>query len=341
MKSYKKELDANKEYDKTLKELESKITTETDYRTKPPEAMQTYLIGKSQSITNHLNSKQTLPDYYVYKVPRLFFGENEPNYIATLIGLPTHHHEFELILQRISYLSHETQRAKYNYKRQVAQSIDSVTTIMTKRIQSSETWKYYTKYFLEILKERKQQHFEHFDEYITSKSKLLTDQAIQNTHFDPRTDLDTNIEHFKKSEPFTVELEKMKLEALVEFIKQQIFLPRQQFEKKPSKESAKVLNNFIEQKKKEMSTERSYQGLGIEHFKLIAKLLQSITLYYNCFKLQLPLFESAPELLDKIDQNTVVTVSTSTGSGKQNYTIKESIDLSGLLFVSFVFEYLV
>jgi hypothetical protein len=313
-----KELDHQKEYEKSLNEFEKKITTQTNYVTKPPDAMQTYFISKGQLITKQLNDKERLPDYYVYKIPRLFFHEKESDYIASLTGLSTHHHEFELMLQRISSLSYETQHAKHEYKRQVAQTAESIITIMTKRIQSTQTWKYYTNYFLQILKDKKQQHIEHFHEYITSKSKLLTDQVISNPNFKSRTELETNMEHYNKSNSFTVELEKIKLEALAEFIKQQIFLPRQQFENKPSKESTKVLNDFIEQKKKEMNTEPNYKGLGVEHFKLISKLLQTITLYYRCFQLQLPLFESAPQLMDKIHHNTVITISTSTGSGKEN-----------------------
>ncbi|CAF4897453.1 unnamed protein product, partial [Rotaria socialis] len=111
-------------------------------------------------------------------------------------------------------------------------------------------------------------------------------------------------------------MEKIKYEAFVEFIKQQIFPSQQQVDKELSKESIKVLNDFIKKKKEELRTERIYEGLNAKHFQLISKLLQRITLYYHCFQLQLPLFESAPDLLKKIDENTVIAISTSTGSGK-------------------------
>ena len=39
-------------------------------------------------------------------------------------------------------------------------------------------------------------------------------------------------------------------------------------------------------------------------------------IYYCCFTIQLPLYESSKDLLDKIEKNTVTTISTSTGSGK-------------------------
>ncbi|CAF4758620.1 unnamed protein product, partial [Rotaria socialis] len=152
--------------------------------------------------------------------------------------------------------------------------------------------------------------------YITNKSKLLTDQVITDTNFKPRPELEKNVVHYKKSNLFTDEMEKIKYEAFVEFIKQQIFPSQQQVDKELSKESIKVLNDFIKKKKEELRTERIYEGLNAKHFQLISKLLQRITLYYHCFQLQLPLFESAPDLLKKIDENTVIAISTSTGSGK-------------------------
>ncbi|CAF1456975.1 unnamed protein product [Adineta steineri] len=316
IKELQKEVDQQQEYERNLKELEKKITTETEYATKPPEAMETYLLPKGQLIVKYLNEKQKLPDYYIDKIPRLFFNEDDFNYTASLTGLPTHHHEFESLLKRISHLAYETQCTKYNYKQEVSKLTDSVVTIMTKRVRSSQTWNQYVKYFMNILKEKKEKHLEQFDEYIKSKSKLLTDQAINDAKFESAKDLENHKENYKKSKSFEHVLEKMKVDALDEFIKEEIVLPRQQLERKPTKESIKVLNDFIDEKKEEVKTEQSYKGLEVEQFKQLAKLLRTLKLYYNCFQLQLPLFESAPDLIEKIRQNTVTTISTSTGSGK-------------------------
>jgi HrpA-like RNA helicase len=38
-------------------------------------------------------------------------------------------------------------------------------------------------------------------------------------------------------------------------------------------------------------------------------------IYYRCFTIQLPLYESAKKLLKIIEENTVITIATSTGSG--------------------------
>ena len=312
----KDEEDRLKKDEIASEELDKQITTRANYRTKPRDAMQTYLLGKGQFTVKHLNTKQKLSDYYVDKIPKLFFHEDKSDYAASLTGLPAHHKEFEQVLERISHLSSETQRVKADCKQKVVKTAESVVQILTKRIRPSpEYWKHYTEYFLTILKNKKQEYGEAFDEHVTDKSKLLTDRAIADNKFEVRPELEKEMEQYEKSKPFALELEDIKHEALDEFIEQQIYLPRQQFERKPSKESLKVLNDFIKEKRKEMKMDKSYQGLNVENFKLISKLLRSLTIYNHCFQLQLPLFESAPDLLSKIHENTVVTISTSTGSG--------------------------
>ena len=140
-----KDLNEQKEYEKALKEFEKKITTETDYVTKPVEAMETYLLGSGQLITKFLNKKQQLPDYYVDKIPRLFFDKTNRIYKASLTGVQTHHHEFELLLQRVSYLAYQTKRMQYDYKKEIDRSIDSTQmTLMKKRIRQTDIWKTYT-----------------------------------------------------------------------------------------------------------------------------------------------------------------------------------------------------
>lgn len=306
----KEEKDKSKDWDK-------EITTRNNYRTKPPDAMEVYLLGKGQLLVKHLNSKQRLPDYYVDKIPKLFFNEDKTCYVITLTGVPAHHKELEQVLERISHLSFETERLKNDCKHELTKTAESVIQILTKRIRPvSENLKHYTEYFLRILKDEKQHYAEQFDEYITDKSKLLTDRTITDDKFDPRPELKKAMEQYEKSKSFTYELEKIKHGALDEFIEQQIYLPRQQFERKPTNESLKVLNDFIEENKKEMKTNNDYKGLEVRPFKLISKLLQAISIYNRCFQLQLPLFESAPVLLKMIHENTVVTISTSTGSGR-------------------------
>ncbi len=61
---------------------------------------------------------------------------------------------------------------------------------------------------------------------------------------------------------------------------------------------------------------REYVGHEFKHFNLIPSLLQRVHIYCRCFQLNLPLFDSSIDLLDSIKRNTVVAISTGTGSGK-------------------------
>ncbi|CAF2259372.1 unnamed protein product [Rotaria magnacalcarata] len=112
------------------------------------------------------------------------------------------------------------------------------------------------------------------------------------------------------------EIESIKRATLEEFIKENIIIQRTKLEKKPSVESVAVLQNFINKVQKKFKTQNIYQGDEVKHFALIPKLLQRLILYYGCFKVQLPLYESSKDLLDKIEKNAVTTISTATGSGK-------------------------
>ena len=54
----------------------------------------------------------------------------------------------------------------------------------------------------------------------------------------------------------------------------------------------------------------------MKHFNQIPSLLQRVKIFCQCFRLNLPLFDSSLTLLDDIGQNTVIAISTGTGSGK-------------------------
>ena len=54
----------------------------------------------------------------------------------------------------------------------------------------------------------------------------------------------------------------------------------------------------------------------MKDFNRIPPLLQRVQIFCRCFQLNLPLFDSSVTLLDNIGQNTVVAISTGTGSGK-------------------------
>jgi hypothetical protein len=86
-------------------------------------------------------------------------------------------------------------------------------------------------------------------------------------------------------------------------------------DKKPSDKSIEVLKDFIQKIKSSFQNEQKYAGYQLKQFRLVPELLKRLMIYYSCFTIQLPLFESSKDLLNKIEQNTVITIATSTGSG--------------------------
>jgi hypothetical protein len=117
--------------------------------------------------------------------------------------------------------------------------------------------------------------------------------------------------------PFRNEIQQLKYRALEKFIEQNISLQRIKLEKKPTEKSIKTIEYFIQKTKEIFTTESKYTGHKLKHFGLISELLQRLMIYYSCFTIQLPLFESARKLLNSIENNTVITIATSTGSGQK------------------------
>ncbi|CAF1163491.1 unnamed protein product [Rotaria sordida] len=146
--------------------------------------------------------------------------------------------------------------------------------------------------------------------------KSLIGQSISGILTSPWTELRITTNQFLEQHPFTNEIEGLKNKALEEFIEQNISFQRWKFEKAPSQESVSIVKQFIDNIKTTLRSDQIHEDCEVQHFNMIPQLLQQIMIYYSCFKVQLPLFESSVELLDKIKNHTITTVATSTGSGK-------------------------
>ncbi|CAF1077232.1 unnamed protein product [Rotaria sordida] len=88
--------------------------------------------------------------------------------------------------------------------------------------------------------------------------------------------------------------------------------------KEKIKEYVSMFNISIEEQIKTL-IEQCISSYQLKHLELIPPLLQRIIIYYCCFTLQLPLFESTKDLIDKIEKNTIITITTPTGSGHGAY----------------------
>ncbi|CAM4832427.1 unnamed protein product, partial [Rotaria magnacalcarata] len=289
----------------------------TDYDNIEPIVAQVFLLSKIKQITNHLKAKYPLDDYFI-AIPNIIIAEKDAVYCLSVTGVQAHHDEFKLVLKRIQTLSNVPQSAKVFYQNVLNRIVTSITQIMVKKVPFSHDWQSYTRIFQQLVENKIQDLIKVFDEYITRESKELTDHCITDVHFKSWAQLRILTNRYLQKNTFTSELEALKHIAFEEFIKQKISSQQLKFEKKPSKKSLEILNEFINKIKKEFKQNKQYTGCDLQQFKQILKLLQRTMLYYRCFLLQLPLYESAKELLDKIEKNNVVTVATSTGSGKSS-----------------------
>jgi hypothetical protein len=298
-----------------LKDLMKQIKA-IDYDKVQSIIVNVFLYGKQKHIINHLKTKQKMENHFI-GIPSMTITENNDLYRISITGVQAHHDEFKLVLRRIQTLSNVTQSAKDYYQRQLNNTFKSIHFIMTQKIRSSQDWKHYTKYFQQLVKNKIEEFVKLNDEHISQKAKAMIEQCITDPSFQSWVELRKITNAYMKIKLFEPELEILKYEALDEYIKQHVLLQQLKFDKKPSVKSLQTMNEFIEKVKKEFKTNPIYVGCQFKQFKEIPKLLQRIMLYYRCFLLQLPLYESSKELLDKIEKNTVITIATSTGSGKQ------------------------
>ncbi|CAF3032918.1 unnamed protein product [Rotaria sp. Silwood2] len=275
----------------------------------------TFLGSKIQYIIDYLKIKHPIDTYFA-EIPDLTITENSNPYCISMTGTQLHQNEFKLILKRIQNLSDTTKAAKTSYQRLLNSKIDSINYIMTKQIRPSQDWKYYTKYFQQLSKHKIEDFAKLYDDHILQKAKLMVDECITDADFQSQNQLQKLTDLYMKRKQFLPEIEILKCEALDEYIKQHVISERLKFENKPSKVSIETINEFIKKVKTEFNTNPIYTGCNLEQLKKIPKLLQRIMLYYRCYLLQLPLYESSKYLLNKIEQNTVITIETSAGSGK-------------------------
>ncbi|UJR32828.1 hypothetical protein I4U23_020290 [Adineta vaga] len=288
-----------------------------DYDTIDNLIIKLYLAPNQNHVIEHLKSKYELDKYFV-GIPSLTMTEKPTYYCVSLTGVQAHHEEFRLILRRLQLLSTVVQSAKAFYQRQLDEANRKIVFIMTQQIQTSSNWRFYTRYFQEMTKKKIDEFVRLFDEYISQESKTIIGDCIRQSNFQAKFQVQKLTTRYMAKKQFIPELEFIKYEAFNEFIKQQVFSERTKFDKKPSAKSMQTMNEFIDKVKKELQTNDKYHGFDLEQLRLIPKLLQRIMLYYRCFLLQLPLYESSKELLDKIEKSTVLTIATSTGSGKSS-----------------------
>ena len=312
-----KQQKANQEKEAKLQQTANTIQT-IEYTNIQKEIIHEFLAPKNLFIIDYLRStKSNLDPSFADRIPRMTFEEKNAGYVVTVVGFQEHHQGFKGILQRIISFLNVIQSAKDFYLRQLNRTIKSISKdILSQVTPRTQIWREYTRFFLQLFKEKSLESKKQFDDYIQEKVKFHTDACLSGKLIKPWVEIRKETDDFLHNHPFIDEIEPIKHNALNEFIKQNISMQHLKFETEPSQKSLETLQNFIDKIQQEFRTDNKYQGTSLKHFSLIPKLLERLMLYYCCFKIQLPLYGFSEDLLTKIDTNAVTTISTSTGSGK-------------------------
>jgi hypothetical protein len=307
-----------------IKKREDKIrqmadTIQTIQYTKIQESViSDFLVPKDALILDYLKRKtKNLDEHVLDRIPTLTFAKRNDTYTIILVGIQAHHQAFKHVLQRILTLSDIKQRAIEFYQRHLIRIIKSINQVLFQVEPSTQYWKQYSKIFYGLLKAENEQYFTKFKDFVGQKTVELSELFVLGDLTSPWADIRKETDSFMEQHPFINEIERLKHEALDKFIEQNISVQRLKIGKKPTQKSIDTIQYFIEKMKNYFREDRQYTGYKLKHFGLIPALLQRLMIYYCCFTVQLPLYESSKELLKEINKNTVTTISTSTGSGKK------------------------
>jgi hypothetical protein len=176
---------------------------------------------------------------------------------------------------------------------------------------------------IKLIRNKCNEYIRKFQIYIQGQLKIFMNFCIENSALEFKREIENSTNNYIQQETFSSDIDELKTIALNEFLRDNVFLQQKSSKTKPTKESLSTLNKHIDKIKTLLATTDDYKGCELKQFQMIAPLLQRIMIYYNCFLIQLPLFDASIDLLNKIDKNTVLTIETSTGSGMILYTVTD------------------
>ncbi|CAF2786717.1 unnamed protein product [Rotaria sp. Silwood2] len=297
-------------------QIKTEIRT-INYEKIQSQLVDSYLSPNHNLLLNYLKNVSTKanPQSTDYP-PQVIFEKKQTMYTITVTGFQYHHDQFKIILQRVQSINNSIQSAKDYYQRHLNRFIRSLMITFSKVQSTTRYWLLYKNIFSNNLKEKIKEYVIMFNTFIEEQTKKLIEQCISNNLTRPWIEIRKFTNQFIENNPFINQIEQIKHKTLEQFIKENISFQRIKTDKKPTEKSASTAQEMIEKIIHIFQTNQEYRGHQLKQLQLIPPLLQRIIIYYCCFALQLPLFESAKDLLDKIEKNTIITITTSTGSGK-------------------------
>jgi hypothetical protein len=262
-------------------------------------------------------------EYFKDIVPMMEFHEQDDS-ILILKGFSIHHKKLESIMNRLKNLLNHVQRSEQVYEQEINRNKQSVMkTIGQVHSTNSIYWKSYRNSLIKLIRNKCNEYIRKFQIYIQGQLKIFMNSCIENSALEFKREIENSTNNYIQQETFSSDIDELKTIALNEFLRDNVFLQQKSSKTKPTKESLSTLNKHIDKIKTLLATTDDYKGCELKQFQMIAPLLQRIMIYYNCFLIQLPLFDASIDLLNKIDKNTVLTIETSTGSGMILYTVTD------------------
>lgn len=308
-----------KKFEEQERRLENQLkdVTTINYRNVDAFMVRHFLYSINAELIEHIAAQHKVPEQLEGKLPRIVIKDQKSFCTVQVTGFTRHHQEFKSARYRLEALSNNTKSSQDFYRRTLNRLVRTTQEVFKERIFYTSDCQCYVQHFQRLVKEKVNSDLELFNDYILDQAKQVAEKTIRETTFKPWQFLRNKTNEYMTSHPFIEELEQLKSEALEEFLREKVFQQQVKMEKPPTRNSLTMLNEYIDKVKTDLRTNAMYRGDTLEQWKHIPKLLRRAMLYYRCFLLQLPLYESSKELMRKISRNTVVMISTSTGSGKE------------------------
>ncbi|CAF0999798.1 unnamed protein product [Didymodactylos carnosus] len=306
-------LDRKENQEKMINETAKKISI-IEYTL--PQSSQLVLLKLSLIIKILKTLDYPHKQYFIDSVPIVEISDRN-NCTLILKGFLVHHQQLKAILDRLQALFTVVQSAQDYYQRELNKSVRQILRIIG-RVHSTRltNWKHYSTSLIKLIHQKLDEYTHNFNQYINDQSKLLIDGYIESRLQPPLKEMEKLTNDYMKKKQLLTDIETLKHQALDEFVRDHILVQQNSSKSVPKKESILTLNKHIDKIKTLLKTNSSYNGCELKHFQMIVPLLQRIMIFYHCFLLQLPLFDASVDLMDKIDKNTVLTITTATGSGK-------------------------
>ncbi|CAF3293104.1 unnamed protein product, partial [Rotaria sp. Silwood2] len=299
-----------------IKQIKAKIKT-VDYKNVQSEIVDNCLSPCHNLLIQTLKNISTIQGSQLVDSPlQLMFEKHQMTYTIIVTGFPDHHNYFRTILWRIKSATTGIESAKDYYQRVLKRMIQSLMMTFSKVQSKLHYWFLFKKIFSNNIQEKSKDHVIMFNTFIDQKLRTLGEQCILGEITQPWKEIRKFTNQFIENNPFMSQVERTKHQTLEQFIRENILLQNTKAGKNPTEKSIRTIRSLLRKMTEIFQTKPEYTGHELEQLRLIPDLLQQIMIYYCCFTLQLPLFELAEDLLGKIEENIVTTITTTTGSGK-------------------------